>query len=60
MGMESIEQLKERIDKLKKELKQVRSQLPMHSIPPAMIMHMDDLEDEILELKKEFKKRNPD
>ncbi len=55
--MESLDQIKEHIDKLKKELKQLRSQFPMHSIPPAMIMQMDDLEDELLELKKELAKR---
>ncbi len=55
--MESLDQIKEHIDKLKKELKLLRSQFPMHSIPPAMIMQMDDLEDELLELKKELAKR---
>lgn len=55
--MESIEQIKQRLVKLQKELKQVRSQLPAHSIPPAMMLQIDELEDQIAELKKELKKR---
>ena len=53
--MESLDQIRERIKELEKELKQLRSQFPKHSIKPTMIMQMDDLEDELEILYKKLK-----
>jgi hypothetical protein len=54
MGMEIIENLKELIKKTKKELEQLQSQLPKHSIQPAMILQIEKLEDELVELNKKL------
>jgi Tfp pilus assembly protein PilO len=58
MGMESLENIKEQIAQLEKELKQLRSQFPKHSIKPSMIMQMDDLEDELEILNKRLQERS--
>lgn len=42
-----IDELKERIDDLKK-------QMPKHSIPPAMIMALEDLEDSLAQALRVF------
>ena len=52
--MESLDQIREKLAKLEAELKQLRSQFPKHSISPAMIMQMDELEDKIIELEKKL------
>jgi predicted nuclease with TOPRIM domain len=58
MGMESLENIRERIAQLEKELKQLRSQFPKHSIKPSMIMQMDELEDELESLNKKMQQRS--
>lgn len=55
MGMESLDQIRDRIKELEKELKQLHSQFPKHSIKPTMIMQMDDLEDALEILYKKLK-----
>jgi len=37
----------ERIAELEEELSALRDRLPKHSVPPAMIIEMEDLEDEL-------------
>lgn len=37
----------ERIAQLEEELAALKARLPKHSIPPAMILEMEDLEDEL-------------
>ena len=42
---------KERIAQLEKEIEEVKARLPKHSVPPAMIIELEDLEDELEMLK---------
>jgi uncharacterized small protein (DUF1192 family) len=42
---------KERIAQLEKEIEQVKARLPKHSVPPAMIIELEDLEEELEMLK---------
>jgi len=42
-----------RIDELKKQIMELKSQWPKHSVSPAMIQQLDDLEEELeQELKR--------
>ena len=38
---------KKRLKQLEEELAALKARLPRHSIPPAMIIELEDLEDEI-------------
>lgn len=40
-----------RIIELEREISQLRSQLPAHSVKPEMLMKLEDLEDELRSLK---------
>jgi hypothetical protein len=42
---------KERIAQLEKEIEAVKARLPKHSVPPAMIIELEDLEEELEMLK---------
>ncbi len=44
----------ERIQQLKKEIEQLNSQLPRHSIKPSMMMRLDELEEELAALEAEM------
>lgn len=37
----------ERIAQLEKEIEEMQARLPKHSVPPAMIIELEDLEDEL-------------
>ncbi|MGD8474989.1 MAG: histidine kinase [Anaerolineae bacterium] len=50
---------KERIAQLEKEIEQVKARLPKHSVPPAMIIELEDLEEE-LEMLKAQESRDSD
>jgi ribosomal protein L29 len=41
----------ERIAQLEEELAALKARLPKHSVPPAMIMELEDLEDELAALR---------
>jgi ribosomal protein L29 len=41
-----------RIKELEKEIADIRGRIPAHSINPAMIMELEELEDELEKLKK--------
>ncbi len=43
----------EKIKELEKRIAELKKQFPAHSIPPAMMQLLDDLEDELAELKDE-------
>jgi hypothetical protein len=45
MNEDKIEELEKRIEELKK-------QWPAHSVPPAMLMQLDELEEELERAKK--------
>ena len=42
-----------RIVELERELAQLKSQLPAHSVKPEMIIKIEELEEELEKLKKE-------
>jgi ATPase subunit of ABC transporter with duplicated ATPase domains len=42
---------KERIAQLEKEIEEMEARLPKHSVPPAMIIELEDLEEELEMLK---------
>jgi hypothetical protein len=43
-----------RIDELKKQISELKSQWPKHTVPPGMIQQLDDLEEELeRELRKD-------
>jgi hypothetical protein len=37
----------ERIAELEREIEEMEARLPKHSVPPAMIIELEDLEDEL-------------
>ena len=41
----------ERIAQLEKEIADLRARLPRHSIPAMMLIHLEDLEDELAALQ---------
>ena len=41
----------ERIAQLEKQINELKARLPKHSTPPAMIMELEDLEEELETLK---------
>jgi len=45
----------ERIQELEEEIAAVRARLPKHSVPPAMIIELEDLEEELEMLKARAK-----
>lgn len=45
--------MNKRIEDLKKRIEDLKRRLPAHSIPPAMMAELDDLEEQLVEkLKK--------
>jgi hypothetical protein len=40
-----------RIVQLEAEIAELRARLPKHSVPPAMILELEELEDELAELE---------
>jgi polyhydroxyalkanoate synthesis regulator phasin len=51
MGKESDMNDLERIDRLERQLAELRARLPKHSVPPAMMVEMEELEEELETLK---------
>lgn len=41
----------ERIDRLERQLAELEARLPKHSVPPAMMIEMEELEEELETLK---------
>ena len=44
----------ERIRELERRIADAKARLPAHSIPPAMILELEDLEDELARLRLEY------
>ena len=49
----------ERIAQLEKEIEEVKARLPKHSVPPAMMIELEDLEEE-LEMLRAQESRDSD
>lgn len=43
----------ERVQELQKRITDLRARLPKHSIPPAMLQELEDLEEELARLTQE-------
>jgi uncharacterized small protein (DUF1192 family) len=41
----------EQIARLEKEIAELEARLPAHSVPPAMLLELEELEDELAALK---------
>ena len=52
------DQVAQRIDQITQRLADVQARLPAHSIPPAMVMEIEALEEELEQLQKELEKRD--
>ncbi len=46
--------LESRIAELEEEIDALKARLPRHSTPPAMVIELEDLEDELAELKDQI------
>jgi polyhydroxyalkanoate synthesis regulator phasin len=42
---------RERIDQLERQLAELETRLPKHSVPPAMMIEMEELEEELETLR---------
>jgi hypothetical protein len=51
---------KERIEELKRQIEDLKARLPAHSIPPAMIAELDELEALLEELERKFGRKEAD
>jgi hypothetical protein len=51
------DQVAQRIAELKRRLADLEARLPAHSVPVAMIMEMDEIEDELVRLQDELQKQ---
>ncbi|MCL4369798.1 MAG: histidine kinase [Chloroflexi bacterium] len=50
----------DRLQQLEARLADLKGRMPAHSVRPAMLMEMEDLEEEIARLRAELKKRGGD
>ena len=48
----------ERVDDLEKRISDLKKRLPKHSVPPAMLIELDDLEDELEQARAEAAQEN--
>ena len=52
--------MNERIQALKKQIEDLKNRLPAHSIPPAMMAELDELEEQLAdEIKKQNSQNRP-
>jgi hypothetical protein len=54
MSSEDRQNLEERLGKLRAELEERKSALPIHSIRPHQLIEIEELEEEIEELEKKL------
>jgi len=50
-------QIAQRIAELELKLADLNARMPAHSIPPAMLIQVEDIEDELERLRREAEKR---
>lgn len=50
----------ERIQKLKEQIVELKKRWPAHSVPPALLQELDDLEEALAEALKEAKQEQND
>jgi chromosome segregation ATPase len=54
---EGTEELRKRIEELEKEIEELQARWPAHSVKPAMLMQLEELEAELERLRKELKEK---
>jgi hypothetical protein len=52
------DQLAQRIEQIAQRLAGVQARLPAHSIPPAMVMEIEALEEQLEQLQRELDERD--
>ena len=50
----TVEQLRNQLDRLEARWEDLQARLPAHSIPPAMMMELDNLEDALVETRAQL------
>jgi hypothetical protein len=56
MSGEDRKALEEKLDKLKAELEERKSSIPIHSVRPHQLIEIEELEEEIEELENKLKR----
>jgi ribosomal protein L29 len=56
---ETRAELEKSIAELEARLKELKAQLPAHSITPAMMIRLDELEDQLAEVRQRLAKIDP-
>ena len=56
---ETRAELEKSITELEARLKELKAQLPAHSITPAMMIRLDELEDQLAEARQRLAKIDP-
>lgn len=51
------DQVAQRIAELERRLADLQARLPAHSVPPAMLMEIEEIEDELARLQSELEKQ---
>lgn len=52
------DQVAQRIAELKRQLADLQARLPAHSIPPVMLIEMEEIEDKLARLQSELEKQS--
>ncbi len=55
MGIDESQDLKNQIQRLEKQLADLQTRLPAHSVPPNMIAEMDELDEQLREARSRLK-----
>jgi len=52
--MDTVQTVRERIARLEERLADLERRLPAHSIPPAMILEMEEIEEELAQARAQL------
>ncbi len=53
-------ELTQRVAKLEAQINDLQARLPAHSIPPSMLLHLDELEEQLAQVRAALTKANED
>ncbi len=57
--MKTLDELKQKLSELAKEIEETKKRLPAHSVKPPVMMDLLDLEDQYAEIFKQIEKLKP-